>query len=533
MVRILIVEDKAPVVADLTRMLSKRDDICILIATNVTEALQQIAGSQIDLVLMDMKLPPTFTDIQTVELLQRRIDIPIIYLTTNSGPETNERDLTNYHGGYLVKPIASQQLETVIETALMQFEIEQKFQDSENQLRLLYKAEHESRQMAEILVETSQVLASSLDVNIVLDRILEQVSRIVDNDVCNIMLIEGDGTLTVRSRGYETFDAETFIETFVFPLSGLPVRQHIIDTGQPVVVPDVRTDPLWSLPTGAAWLRSYVAAPIYLGDQVIGFINVGNSRAGFYNLSHAGRLQAFGHQAALAFQNARLYEETRINAGHLQVLSRRLLNVQEFERRAIARELHDEIGQALTAAKINLQSLQRHPEASSLQAGLKDCSDIINLALQQVRSLSLDLHPAVLDDLGLLPAVRWFVDRESQRCEFKAQVKAQNLPDRLSPEIELACFRVVQEALTNISRHARAKNVTVEFWQTGSDLHVLIHDDGVGFEKEGALQKVMKSGSLGLLSMQERIALVHGHFDIDSTPGQGTEIHARIPLEVA
>jgi len=89
------------------------------------------------------------------------------------------------------------------------------------------------------------------------------------------MLIEGDSTQTVRTRGYEAFDAETFIETFAFPLSGLSVRQQIIDTGQPVVVSDVRTDPQWALPAGAAWLRSYVAAPIYLGDEVIGFINVG------------------------------------------------------------------------------------------------------------------------------------------------------------------------------------------------------------------------------------------------------------------
>jgi len=138
-----------------------------------------------------------------------------------------------------------------------------------------------------------------------------------------------------------------------------------------------------------------------------------------------------------------------------------------------------------------------------------------------------------LDDLGLLPAVRWFVDREAQRGEFKAKVRAQNLPDRISPEIELVGFRVVQEALTNISRHARAKNVTVEFWQNGSDLHLLIRDDGIGFDKEATFQRVMKSDSLGLLSMQERIALIHGHFEINSAPGQGTEIHARIPLEVA
>jgi signal transduction histidine kinase len=176
--------------------------------------------------------------------------------------------------------------------------------------------------------------------------------------------------------------------------------------------------------------------------------------------------------------------------------------------------------------------MQKLPQASPLQGGLKDCADIINLALQQVRSLSLDLHPAVLDDLGLMPAVRWFVDREAQRGEFKAQVSANDLPDRFPPEIELVGFRVVQEALTNISRHAHAKNVTVEFLKHGSDLHLLIRDDGIGFDKEATFRRVMQSDSLGLLSMQERIALVHGYFEINSAPGQGTEIIARIPLEI-
>jgi len=533
MLRILIVENDNQVVADLQQMLEKREDTSVVVAANGEQALRQAAGSQPDLILIKIDLPGELDGVMTAELLRKQMDVPLIFLATHSDQVSNERTNMTYPEGFLVKPIGSHKLETALEIALVKHEAQQKLRKSEEQLQILYRAEHESRQMAETLVETSQALASSLDVNVVLDRILEQVSRVVANDVCNIMLIEGEGTQTVRSRGYETFDAETFIETFVFPLSGLSVRQQIIDTKQPVVVPDVRTDPQWALPAGAAWLRSYVAAPIYLGEEVIGFINVGNSRAGFYNLSHAGRLQAFGHQAALAFQNARLFEETRVNAAHLQVLSRRLLEVQEAEWRAIARELHDEVGQALTAAKLNLQSLQKRPEASPIQAGLIDCADIINQALQQVRSLSLDLHPAVLDDLGLLPAVRWFVDREAQRGEFKAKVRAQNLPARIPPEIELVGFRVVQEALNNISRHAHAKIVTVDFWQDGSDFHLLIRDDGIGFDKEATFQRVMKSDSLGLLSMQERIALIHGHFEINSAPGQGTEIHARIPLEVA
>jgi signal transduction histidine kinase len=533
MINILIVEEEAHVAAELQRILSKREKTSVQVATSGREALSVIENNQPNLVLMDIRLVGESSRILLSEMAGKQIDVPIICLAPNSDPVSSDLINAIHFLGYLVKPIHNFELEPAIEAALTQQDIEKKLSKNEEELRILYQAESESRRMAETMVETSQVLASSLDVNEVLDHILEQVNRIVDNDVCNIMLIDGEGTRVVRSCGYETFEADTFIETFVFPLSGVSVRQHIIDTGLPVVVSDVRTDPHWSLPGGAAWLRSYVAAPIFLGDAVIGFINVGNSRAGFYNPSHAGRLQAFGHQAALAFQNARLYEEARVNAAHLKILSRRLLEVQEAERRAIARELHDEIGQELTAAKLSLQSMEKQSNASAIQERLGDCAGIINLALQQVRSLSLDLHPAVLDDLGLLPAVRWFVDREAQRGEFEAQVIAQDLPDRFSPEIELVSFRVVQEAFTNISRHSHAKKVTVEFWQKGSDLHLLIRDDGIGFDVDTTLQRVMKSDSLGLLSMQERIGLINGHFEINSAPGRGTEIHTRIPLKVS
>ncbi len=399
-----------------------------------------------------------------------------------------------------------------------------------DEIQALYEAEHEHRALAETLVQTSQSMTMTLDVNLVLDRILEQIGRVVKNDVCNIMLIDGDNTHTVRSRGYETFDASEFIEGFVFPLSGLPVRQQIIESGEPVVVSDVRTDSKWPLPAGAAWLRSYVAAPILLQNEVIGFINIGTSQPGFYHDNHARRLQAFGHQAAIAFQNARLFEEAQRTTAQLQVLSRRLLEVQETERRYIARELHDEVGQALTAAKINLQALQQQDSPALQQAKLEKATQIINLALQQVRDLSLNLHPAILDDLGLLPALRWYTDRESQWGDIYAQVLSCELPRRLSPEIELVCFRVAQEALTNVVRHAGAKNAAIEIWQRNNELHMVIRDDGIGFDPQEVFAKVMKSTSLGILGMQERVMLAGGTIEINSSPGNGAEIHLRLPI---
>jgi len=213
----------------------------------------------------------------------------------------------------------------------------------------------------------------------------------------------------------------------------------------------------------------------------------------------------------------------------LQILSRRLLETQESERRHIARELHDEIGQALTAVKINLQAAQRLPEAPVPY--LEDSISIVDRTLQQVRTLSLDLRPALLDDLGLVATLRWYVDRQAQRAGFTAQFVADPLETRPRPDIETACFRVAQEALTNVTRHAQAQQVRVELHQRDAELHLLIRDDGKGFDVRTAQERAAQGASTGLLGMQERVWLVGGQIDIESVPAGGTEVRVRFPLQ--
>jgi len=393
----------------------------------------------------------------------------------------------------------------------------------------LYQSERRQRELAETLVKASEALASSLDTNAVLDLILEQIGRVIQNDVCSIMLIEDNqNTRTVRSRGYNTFKADVFIETFIFPLSGLSIRKEIINSGEAIVVPDVAEDPRWAK-AGAAWLRSYIAAPISVQKKVIGFINVGSSLPGVYGLLHAEHLQTFAHQAAVAFQNARFFEEAQANATRLRSLSQQLIDIQETERRYLARELHDEIGQALTATGMILQGSQVLTDVTIVQARIKESLAILSLALQQVRKISLDLHPSLLDDLGLIPALRWYADRESKWGGFNIKVVAKeikNIPD----DIKLVCFRLTQEALTNVSRHAKARNVTIQVRKRNEQLHLLIHDDGQGFDVQEKLNKAVRGESLGLLGMKERVSLVGGKLEINSTPDTGTEICALIPL---
>jgi signal transduction histidine kinase len=215
----------------------------------------------------------------------------------------------------------------------------------------------------------------------------------------------------------------------------------------------------------------------------------------------------------------------------LQTFSKRLIEAQEAERRRVARELHDEIGQTLTAIKINLQTVGQSAETLSLAPRLKESVAIIDRALEQVRDLSLDLRPSLLDDLGLVAALRWYVDRESRRAGLVPELVADLSATPLPPELETACFRITQEALTNVVRHSQARRVWVTVRQRGEELQLVIRDDGLGFDVSDVRGRRASAESIGLQGMQERALILGGRIEITSTHSQGTEIRATFPLK--
>ncbi|HMF34996.1 MAG TPA: MASE1 domain-containing protein [Isosphaeraceae bacterium] len=222
-------------------------------------------------------------------------------------------------------------------------------------------------------------------------------------------------------------------------------------------------------------------------------------------------------------------ELTRANA-RLQTLSNQLIKAQEDERRALARELHDEVGQTLTALKIGLQRLRRRLTDAAALGRLDDTDALAEHALQEVRTLSLDLRPSMLDDFGLVAALRWYLDRQADRAGFAATVDADPPDFHADPAVETTCYRVVQEAVTNAIRHARATWVDVLLRADGDRLRLEIRDDGAGFDVPEALARASRSESLGLLGMHERAALAGGVLDVESAAGQGTRVVATFPL---
>ena len=214
----------------------------------------------------------------------------------------------------------------------------------------------------------------------------------------------------------------------------------------------------------------------------------------------------------------------------LQSLSRKLVDAQEAERHRIARELHDQIGQVLTAVKLGIQSLSPLID-SEHQHRLGEQVKVVDQALQQVRSLSLDLRPSLLDDFGLVPALRWYVDRQSRQTNTIFHLSTNTIRERLPSHIEIMSFRVVQEAVTNIIRHAKAQEVNITLAVVSHEVNLTIEDDGVGFEVEAVLAEASRGASMGLLNMQERVLLRGGCFTINSKPRDGTTICVRVPLK--
>jgi signal transduction histidine kinase len=221
---------------------------------------------------------------------------------------------------------------------------------------------------------------------------------------------------------------------------------------------------------------------------------------------------------------AKLLTTTR----QLQALSRRVLEVQEQERRRVALELHDELGQSLTAIKINLQLGERFKDQAPghlYQENLR----IVEDALQQVRTLATALRPSVLDDLGLAPALKWMAEQSASRGGFEVQFHHERALERLAPEIETACFRIVQEALTNISRHAHASAVQINLGRVADDMVLTVADNGQGFDVAAMRERATTGASLGVLGMQERATLLGGQLDIQSQPGQGSVVELHCP----
>jgi signal transduction histidine kinase len=231
------------------------------------------------------------------------------------------------------------------------------------------------------------------------------------------------------------------------------------------------------------------------------------------------RLERQGRQRYEALSHSRL---------ELESLSARLVEAQEEERRAISRELHDEVGQSLGALLVEVGQLSKllPPDDRVTQAQIAHIKSVAENAVKSIRDIALLLRPPMLDDLGLVPALEWQAREISRRGDMEVEVHSENVSETLPDEMRVTIYRLVQEALNNAASHASAKNARVAIMQNPDRITVEIADDGHGFDP-------VRQRGMGILGMEERVRRLGGSFTIESSPGKGAHVRAELPLHSA
>lgn len=274
-----------------------------------------------------------------------------------------------------------------------------------------------------------------------------------------------------------------------------------------------------------AW-QSYLGVPLVAQGNVQGVADLFHTRTDTFSPEDIAFLTILGQQVGSAIQNARLFDAVSNARERLQVLSHQLINVQEAERRYIAAELHDEIGQSLTGLHLTLELFARLPIEQARER-LSQAQALLDTLMGQVREMSLSLRPPMLDDLGLLPTLHWHMERYTDQTGIAVRFHQKGIERRFTPGLEIAVYRMVQEALTNVARYAQVTEVFVHIRANSTALDIQIEDEGIGFDLDDVLSR---QASNGLSSMLERTRLLGGDLIIDSTIGQGCCISAHLPL---
>lgn len=407
---------------------------------------------------------------------------------------------------------------------------------AEEQVRAALAAEHAARLAAEAasariarLQAVTTGLAGALSHEAVIQVIADHGIAATGATSAVVGLLDGAGEQLVVA-GWLGASAAAGAEYHTLPLSAAAPAPTAARSHEPVWIcsRDEAEGRFPGLAAVMARLASHALAtlPLRTSERTLGTISFGYPAPHPFPPEDRAFLIALAQQCAQALERAELYGAVLLSQARLQHLSQRLIEAQELERRHIARELHDEIGQALTGLRLALELAGLDAPASCV-ARLAPAQKAIQELITRVRALSLDLRPAMLDDMGLLPAVLWQIKRYREQTGVAVELRHWGLEGRLPPPVETVAYRVVQEALTNIARHAGVASAAVSLLASPTELVVQVRDGGRGFSLDQALAD---GGSSGLAGMRERVSLLGGALSVETAPGRGTCITADLPL---
>jgi signal transduction histidine kinase len=402
------------------------------------------------------------------------------------------------------------------------------FIDSQLAAEQMIRAEHSQRLLAESINQISKILTSTLDRDELLSLFLDQLETLVPYDSANVMLLQNGLLFMHAARGYKEFSGPTDISQISFIPDQTFLMDEVLAGSLPVILPDTHKSPQWTWTPCGEHIRSWMGVPLLVKGNAIGLFSIDKSSPNFFTNKHAQLASALAQHAALALDNALLFTQLQAAHENLRRLSARIIQAQEKERQKIAIELHDHTGQALLALRAELRVLShqllKSPEKSQEQIDYLD--QIVQDLNRDLEHLAYDLRPPTLSALGPISALNQYIAEFGRRMDLQAEFIYDTDIPRLPEEIELVCYRIVQEALTNIAKHASANRIDVTMNYFENMLHLVIKDNGIGFSPTD-------SGSrrgFGLLGIRERLAQIQGSLEILTQPGRGTELVVTIPV---
>ena len=381
---------------------------------------------------------------------------------------------------------------------------------------------------AEALMQVASQLNSQFELPTVLNTICEITNRTV-KATGTAVLLQSSNKESFRNMAGISDESEFKIylgRRFEIPKE---VLQALLSRENPVIVlQDVQDHP--NLPYFEIYkrmdIKTLAMAALFRGKELIGaLVSVFAQKPKILLEDEISLLRGLSAQAASAIENVELFEQVRVGRERQRKLSKSLVDVQEAERRHLAKELHDHLGQVLTGLQFMLESAKQ--QASGTQrSNLEEIQDSVSDIIRQVREMSLNLRPSMLDDMGLLPTLLWHFDRYTSQTGIRVNFQRNEIPGRFPLEIETTAYRIIQEALTNVARHAQVSEVLVGLVVQEKTLWVEVLDQGKGFEVSAESEKP----SSGLSGMRERVSLLGGYLIVESFIDQGTQIIAALPL---
>lgn len=394
----------------------------------------------------------------------------------------------------------------------------------------LFEAEHFARQTADTLRTANMALTRLLDLDTVLTTLLDYLNRLVPYDTASIMLLEAETRLVVRATsGYDRWPDLSALLGATLDLENLPINRAMVAEMTSRLIDDTTQEPDWRWLTGGEHIRNWLGVPMITGGRVLGLFSLDKLQPGFFTIGHVRVAEAMAVQAAFAIRNAQLYAEVRAGREHLRQLAQQVVAAQEAERQRVSRELHDEAGQALVALKFQLDIIREDVPTQSerLANQINKTAALIETTMHKIRLLAHDLRPPALEAVGLNRVLEDMCDEYAHRTQLTVHYSGEELPE-LTTDISIGLYRLLQEALTNVVKHAQAQTVRVTLARQDGQVHLIVEDDGRGFNW-AAHQTEPGNAGIGLIGMQERAQIMRGDLTIESAPAGGTRLCVQVP----